>query len=229
MGAITSASTVYATAYLTEVGRKYLFQEGNNVRFVTLPDGTKIDKLKIERFSLGDPDVNYQLPYFLESGDIPDLSGENESSITGAKGRNLTNLINPTEALMGTGNDILEYTSSADVITFDLNKSLNQIPIVITQELITLLNNAPTLEAAYTVLPKNFGDNQVVNNQLVITLLEPTNTTPGYRMRIFYPSIEDNHNKVTIQFEKAFKTNMTIGQFNNAASQATSSDLGVTQ
>jgi hypothetical protein len=229
MGAITSASTVYATAYLTEVGRKYLFQEGNNVRFVTLPDGTKIDKLKIERFSLGDPDVNYQLPYFLESGDIPDLSGENESSITGAKGRNLTNLINPAEALMGTGNDILEYTSSADVVTFDLNKSLNQIPIVITQELITLLNNAPTLEAAYTVLPKNFGDNQVINNQLVITLLEPTNTTPGYRMRIFYPSIEDNHNRVTIQFEKAFKTNMTTGQFNNAASQATSSDLGVTQ
>ena len=81
MGAITSASTVYATAYLTEVGRKYLFQEGNNVRFVTLPDGTKIDKLKIERFSLGDPDVNYQLPYFLESGDIPDLSGENEKSL----------------------------------------------------------------------------------------------------------------------------------------------------
>lgn len=229
MGAITSASTVYATAYLTEVGRKYLFQEGNNVRFVTLPDGTKIDKLKIERFSLGDPDVNYQLPYFLESGDIPDLSGENESSITGTKGRNLTNLINPTEATMGTGNDILEYTSSADVIMFDLNKTLNQIPIVKTQELITLLNNAPTLEAAYTVLPKNFGDNQVVNNQLVITLLEPTNTTPGYRMRIFYPSIEDNHNKLTIQFEKAFKTNMTIGQFNSASSQATSSDLGVTQ
>jgi len=229
MGAITSASTVYATAYLTEVGRKYLFQEGNNVRFVTLPDGTKIDKLKIERFSLGDPDVNYQLPYFLESGDIPDLSGENESSITGAKGRNLTNLINPTEALMGTGNDILEYTSSADIVTFDLNKALNQIPTVITQELITLLNNAPTLEATYTVLPKNFGDNQVVNNQLVITLLEPTNTTPGYRMRIFYPSIEDNHNKVTIQFEKAFKTNMTTGQFNNASSQVTSSDLGVTQ
>jgi hypothetical protein len=229
MGAITSASTVYATAYLTEVGRKYLFQEGNNVRFVTLPDGTKIDKLKIERFSLGDPDVNYQLPYFLESGDIPDLSGENESSITGTKGRNLTNLINPTEATMGTGNDILEYTSSADVIMFDLNKTLNQIPIVKTQELITLLNNAPTLEAAYTVLPKNFGDNQVVNNQLVITLLEPTNTTPGYRMRIFYPSIENNHNKLTIQFEKAFKTNMTTGQFNSASSQATSSDLGVTQ
>jgi hypothetical protein len=229
MGAITSASTVYATAYLTEVGRKYLFQEGNNVRFVTLPDGTKIDKLKIERFSLGDPDVNYQLPYFLESGDIPDLSGENESSITGTKGRNLTNLINPTEATMGTGNDILEYTSSADVIMFDLNKTLNQIPIVKTQELITLLNNAPTLEAAYTVLPKNFGDNQVVNNQLVITLLEPTNTTPGYRMRIFYPSIENNHNKLTIQFEKAFKTIMTTGQFNSASSQATSSDLGVTQ
>ena len=229
MGAITSASTVYATAYLTEVGRKYLFQEGNNVRYVTLPDGTKIDKLKIERFSLGDPDTNYQLPYFLGSGDVPDLSGENESSITGAKGRNLTSLINPSEALMGTGNDVLEYTSSADIVTFDLNKALNQIPTVITQELITLLNNAPTLEATYTVLPKNFGDNQVVNNQLVITLLEPTNTNPGYRMRIFYPSIEDNHNKVTIQFEKALKTNMTVGQFVNATTQANSSDLGVTQ
>jgi len=229
MGAITSASTVYATAYLTEVGRKYLFQEGNNVRFVTLPDGTKIDKLKIERFSLGDPDVNYQLPYFLGSGDIPDLSGENESSITGAKGRNLNSLINPAEALMGTGNDTLEYTSSLDIVTFDLNKALNQIPTVITQELITLLNNAPTLETAYTVLPKNFGDNQVVNNQLVITLLEPTATTNGYRMRIFYPSIEDKHNKVTIQFERALKTNMTTRQFETAVAQVVSMDLGVTQ
>ena len=33
MGAITSASTVYATAYLTEVGRKYLFQEGNRIKY----------------------------------------------------------------------------------------------------------------------------------------------------------------------------------------------------
>ena len=67
MGAIASADTVYATAYLTEIGRQYLFQDNNHPRFVELSDGTKIDRLKIERFSLGDADVNYKIPYNLES------------------------------------------------------------------------------------------------------------------------------------------------------------------
>lgn len=226
MGAISSASTVYATAYLTEMGRKYLFQDANNPRFVQLPDGTQIDRLKIERFSLGDPDVNYKLPNLLESGDIPDLSGENENNITGAKGRTLNNLISPTDAVLGSGDDALEYITSQEDIVLDLNKSLDKLPTIITQELITLLNDEPTLESTYNLLPKNFGENKVKDNQMVINLTEATSSTPGYRMRIFYPTIEDDHNKVTIQFEKATVAKTTRKNYIQAAIRKTLKDLG---
>jgi hypothetical protein len=221
MGAIASADTVYATAYLTELGRQYLFQDGNHPRFVTLSDGTQIDKLKIERFSLGDPDVNYKLPDLLESGDIPDLSGENENSITGAKGRTLTDLISPC-----TGDDVLEYTSSQDEILIDLNKDLSKLPTVITQELITLLNDEPTLESTYDLLPKNFGENKVKDNQLIINLKEPTASSVGYRMRIWYPTIEDDHNIVTIQFERASIASTSRKNFINAATKVAAQNLG---
>lgn len=226
MGAIASADTIYATAYLTELGRKYLFQDGNHPRFVTLSDGTEIDKLKIERFSLGDPDVNYKLPDLLESGDVPDLSGENENSITGAKGRTLTNLISPSDAVLGTGDDVLEYTSSQDEILIDLNKDLSKLPTVITQELITLLNDEPTLESTYDLLPKNFGENVVKDNQLIINLKEPTPSSVGYRMRIWYPTIEDDHNIVTIQFERASIASTSKKNFINAARKVVSQNLG---
>lgn len=229
MGAIASADTIYATAYLTEIGRQYLFQDGNHPRFVTLSDGTQIDRLKIERFSLGDPDVNYRLPDLLESGDIPDLSGENENSITGAKGRTLTNLISPSDAVLGTGDDTLEYTSSQEEIIIDLNKDLSKIPTVITQELITLLNEEPTLESTYNLLPKNFGENKLKDNQLIINLKEPTASGAGYRMRIWYPTVEDDHNRVTIQFERANIATTTKKNFANAAKNIQVQSLGSSQ
>lgn len=203
MGAITSATTVYATAYLTELGRKYLFQDQNNPRFVELSDGTQVDRLKVERFSLGDPDVNYKLPDLPQSGDIPDLSGENEGNITGAKGRTLTNLISPGDAVLGNEFETLEYTTSQRDIVVDLNKDLSKLQTVITQELITLIDNEPTLEAMYDVLPKVFGNLVMKNNEFVINLSEPEGGNPGYRMRIIYPSIEEDSNIVTIQFETA--------------------------
>lgn len=203
MGAITSADTIYATAYLTEIGRQYLFQDANHPRFIELDDGTKIDRLKIERFSLGDPDVNYKLPDLLTSGDIPDLSGENENNITGAKGRTLNNLISPSDSVLGDGDDSLEYTTSQGDIEVDLNKDLDNIQTVYTQELLTLLDEEPTLESTYDLLPKNFGENQVKDGELIITLRKATEVNPGYRIRILYPTIEDDNNICTIQFEKA--------------------------
>ena len=214
MGAITSADTIYATAYLTEIGRQYLFQDNNHPRFVELSDGTRIDRLKIERFSLGDPDVNYRLPEQLTSGDIPDLSGENENNITGAKGRTLNSLISPFESVLGDGDDSLEYTTSQGDITVDLNKDLSQIETVYTQELLTLLDEEPTLESTYDLLPKNFGENQVEDGELIITLRAATQANPGYRIRILYPTIEDDNNICTIQFEKAnvLQTNKKLYQ-----------------
>ena len=49
MGQILSSSTVSANAYLTELGRKYLFQDANHPRIIELEDGTQIDRLKIEK------------------------------------------------------------------------------------------------------------------------------------------------------------------------------------
>jgi hypothetical protein len=226
MGAILSATTVQAQAYLTELGRQYLFQENGHPRFVELEDGTKIDRLKIERFSLGDPDINYRLSNQLESGDLPDLSGENAGSITGTKGRVLTSLISPSDAFLGTGNDELEYTQTQDDIVFDLNKDLSKLPTVITQELITLLNGESTLESNYNLFPKIFGKNEVKDEQLVINLSEPTPTTPGYRMKIFYPTLGEENNKITIQFEKAIIATTSKKELDKIQLQVKPIDLG---
>lgn len=226
MGAITSADTVYATAYLTEIGRQYLFQDSNHPRFVELSDGTRIDKLKIERFSLGDPDVNYRLPNLLVSGDMPDLSGENENNITGAKGRTLNNLISPSESVLGDGDDILEYNTSGGDIIVDLNKDLEKIPTVYTQELLTLIDDEPALESTYDLLPKNFGENQVKDNEMVIVLRQATTVNPGYRIRILYPTIEDDHNICTIQFERANILTTSKKAFEKASTIARPEDLG---
>lgn len=76
MGKITSAATIYATAYLTEKGRQYLFNQGN-IRFDTAGN----DLLKIESFTLSDTDTNYITAARLESGDVPDISGKSENCI----------------------------------------------------------------------------------------------------------------------------------------------------
>jgi len=86
MGYILSSSTVYATAYLTKKGRSYLFNENNN-RFLVDPNtNTLIDLMEITHFSLSDPDMNYKLTdgVRLESGDVPDISGRNDSCIKSA-------------------------------------------------------------------------------------------------------------------------------------------------
>jgi hypothetical protein len=76
MGNITSAATIYATAYLTEKGRQYLFNQGN-IRF----DSSGNDLLKIESFTLSDTDTNYATAARLESGDVPDITGKSEDCI----------------------------------------------------------------------------------------------------------------------------------------------------
>jgi len=76
MGKIQSATTVYATAYLTEKGRTYLFNK-NNVRF----DSNGNDLFQITKFTLGDPDTNYRTIQKLESGDVPDVTGKSEGCL----------------------------------------------------------------------------------------------------------------------------------------------------
>jgi hypothetical protein len=76
MGRIASATTVYASAYLSEKGRAYLFNKGN-IRF----DSNGNDLFEILAFGLGDPDTNYATNQRLESGDIPDITGKSEDCI----------------------------------------------------------------------------------------------------------------------------------------------------
>lgn len=76
MGYIPSADTVYAVAYLTEIGRNYLFNKNNN-RFDSAGD----DLFEIKKFALSDGDTNYQTIELLESGEVPDVTGKNEGCL----------------------------------------------------------------------------------------------------------------------------------------------------
>lgn len=217
MGLISSSTTVYSQAYLTELGRQYLFDSPSKPRYVTLPDGQTIDRLKIARFSLGDPDINYGLPLLLESGDIPDLSGDNENAVTGAKGRMLTNLISPGASnIPSTDIDTVEYHSTNNSINFNLNTAANLIPVVTTQQLTTFVDGILVNDGVYIVTPTNYGPTKLQNNELIIMLKEPTPTTDGYRLRIIYPSTGTNYNKMTFQFEKAsVKTGQVVTTVTN--------------
>lgn len=204
MGLIQSATTVYARAYLTELGRQYLFDATSKPRYVTLSNGRTVDRLKITRFSLGDPDVNYQLPLPLTSGDIPDLSGENENAVTGAKGRSLTNLISPGNSAIPP-NDVtkVSYRTTFNQIVFNSQAAPSTFPTVTTQQLQTYVDGALINDGLYYVSPTSYGPNVLSNNELILILKAPTLTSPGYRLRIFYPSSGMNQNKMTFQFEKA--------------------------
>lgn len=79
MGKIASSTTVYATAYLTEKGRTYLFNK-NNIRF----DSSGNDLFQIQTFSLGDPDSNYNTAQRLKSGDVPDVTGTSDGNLKAA-------------------------------------------------------------------------------------------------------------------------------------------------
>ncbi len=79
MGKIASASTVYSVAYLTEKGRSYLFgKDSNGVpnRFIN-----NEDNFEIAYFALFDSDTNYRTSELLETGDLPDITGTNDTCL----------------------------------------------------------------------------------------------------------------------------------------------------
>jgi hypothetical protein len=95
MGNILSADTIYATAYLTEKGRNYLFNPIGSGRILSNDDGQSIDLFRVTSFSLSDPDVNYKLAsdYIFETGDITDISGKNDGCIKGTIVKEEENMI----------------------------------------------------------------------------------------------------------------------------------------
>ncbi len=131
MGNVLSASSVYANAYLTKKGRDYLFNQGNTRFLVNPTTGDLIDLMKITHFTLSDPDVNYNLTdgIRLESGDVPDISGNNESCIKSTAIMGEKNLISYDGELItsntGNGDIAIDYETdfSNDTMLININVS----------------------------------------------------------------------------------------------------------
>lgn len=75
MALIDITGSIYAVAFLTEKGRKYLFDPNNSGRFVVTSGNVIKDKFKITHFSIGDSDVNYATSGVLGEGLLPSCSG----------------------------------------------------------------------------------------------------------------------------------------------------------
>lgn len=123
MGSILSSNTIYAVAYLTELGRKLLFDPMSNDRFSQ--DGNRvIDAFKITYFSMSDPDYNYNITsdFELETGDITNVSGKNDDCIKGTVITEEVNLISVNGGVAGmpqVGGDALVGVDDTYVLSTD--------------------------------------------------------------------------------------------------------------
>lgn len=118
MGKLASATTVYATAYLTERGRRYLFNQGN-IRF----DSAGNDLLEILSFTLSDVDTNYQTVARLISGDVPDISGKNDDCIKATADYTQTNLLYQTVDVLVLADPLYSTDAPDDNLTLDVDNN----------------------------------------------------------------------------------------------------------
>jgi hypothetical protein len=118
MGKLASASTVYATAYLTERGRKYLFNQGN-IRF----DAAGNDLLEMLYFTLSDSDTNYQTVARLASGDVPDISGKNDNCIKATADYTQSNLLYQTVDVLVLADPLYSTNAADNIIIMDVDSA----------------------------------------------------------------------------------------------------------
>lgn len=123
MGKIPSATTAYATAYLTEKGRRYLFNQGN-IRFDSAGD----DLLEIKFFTLSDVDSNYQSGARLTSGNVPDISGKNENCIKGTANYLQRSLVYQIADSVVLADPLYSTSAPNNLVTFDVDDIL-QFPL----------------------------------------------------------------------------------------------------
>ena len=123
MGKITSASTVYATAYLTEQGRQYLFNQGNT-RF----DSNGNDLLDIKYFALSDGDTNYNTSSRLDSGDVPDITGKSDNCIKATADYSQVNFVYQAVDALSLA-DPLYGTSVANNVMLLVSNSSTEFPV----------------------------------------------------------------------------------------------------
>jgi hypothetical protein len=102
MGSVLSSDTIYAVAYLTDLGRKLLFDPITNNRFVQ-NGNTILDAFQPVYFSMSDPDYNYNITsgFEFETGDIANVSGKNEDCIKGTIVKEEENLISVNGEVSG--------------------------------------------------------------------------------------------------------------------------------
>lgn len=112
MGKIASAATIYATAYLTEKGRTYLFNK-SNIRF----DSAGNDLFEIKTFTLSDPDTNYRTAERLVSGDIPDITGKSEGCLKATTDYNQTTFSYYTVDSTALADPLYQTSAIGDTIT----------------------------------------------------------------------------------------------------------------
>ena len=212
MGFIAATSAVTASAYITELGRQYLFGNGPKPRFYTDSSGVQIDRFEPVNFSVGDADTNYNMPieFQLTGGTVPDLGGNMQEVILGAKGRTLTNMITPKDASFQTQITSLQYKTSIPAVNIDFSKDISTIPTIYTIQLLTYINGQLFQDGIYNVTPTNYGSTFEQNGELAITIRDATQSQLGYRMRIFFPGTGSDYNKFTIQFEQGQYVTGTI-------------------
>jgi hypothetical protein len=118
MGKIASATTTYAVAYLTERGRKYLFNQGN-IRF----DAAGNDLLEMLYFTLSDSDTNYQTVARLASGDVPDISGKNDNCIKATADYTQSNLLYQTVDVLVLADPLYSTSAADNIVIMDVDSA----------------------------------------------------------------------------------------------------------
>jgi len=113
MGSVLSSDTIYAVAYLTDLGRKLLFDPITNNRFIQ-NGNTIIDAFKPVYFSMSDPDYNYSITpgFAFETGDISNVSGKNDDCIKGTVVKEESNLI----SVNGQVNGIIDIEDDSEIV-----------------------------------------------------------------------------------------------------------------
>ncbi len=159
MGYLASATTIYARAYLTSKGREYLFNR-DNIRFNSLGQ----DLFRIQTFTLGDPDINYETTATLLEGYVPDVSGKYDSCLKTAldyEQRNMLFYQNFDNVIT----EDIDYTTDANgnLVNVDINIGSNDILVGVDGNVPTSGNGpieAPSMErTGGVVIGPNTGGN----------------------------------------------------------------------
>lgn len=161
MGFLSSASTIYARAYLTGRGREYLFNN-TNVRF----DSQGNDLFRVTSFTLGDPDVNYNTSEVLPEGNVPDVSGQYDTCLKTALDYEQRNLLfyQNFDQLIATN---VDYATDANGNILNVNVNLND-------------NDLPTGTDANLPAPTGGGSSGTFpTNDIPVTSVPPRGGTAG--------------------------------------------------